>query len=126
MIRWLRANAAKYHLDPDHLGVWGSSAGDHLVAMLGATGNVKELDGKGGNLDQPSRVQCVIDWFGPSDLTRISGQARRSGGLPHRRHRPRKPRQGSQGQSAELHLQGRGPFLIMHGDQDNLVPLGPE
>ena len=48
-IRWLRANAAKYHLDADHIGVWGASAGGHLVAMLGTTGNVKELEGKGGN-----------------------------------------------------------------------------
>lgn len=42
-IRWLRANAAKYHLDSDHIGVWGASAGGHLVAMLGTTGNVKDF-----------------------------------------------------------------------------------
>ncbi len=81
-IRWLRANAAKYHLDADHIGVWGASAGGHLVAMLGTTGNVKELEGKGGNLDQSSRVQCVVDWFGPSDLARWAAatttQARRN------------------------------------------------
>ena len=77
-IRWLRANAAKYHLDPDHIGVWGASAGGHLVAMLGTTGGVKELEGTGGNLDQSSRVQCVVDWFGPTDLATMgtaSGQA---------------------------------------------------
>ena len=73
-IRWLRANAAKYGLDPDHIGVWGASAGGHLVAMLGTTGGVKEFEGTGGNLDQSSRVQCVVDWFGPSDLPTMAGR----------------------------------------------------
>ncbi len=61
-IRWLRAQAKKYHLAPDHVGVWGASAGGHLVALLGTSGNVKEFEGEGGNLDQSSRVQCVVDW----------------------------------------------------------------
>ena len=78
-IRWLRANAAKYHLDADHIGVWGASAGGHLVALLGTTGGVKELEGKGGNLDQSSRVQCVVDWFGPTDFV-DDGQAGRQAG----------------------------------------------
>lgn len=72
-IRWLRANATKYKLDPEHIGVWGASAGGHLVALLGTTGDVKELEGKGGNLDQSSRVQAVVDWFGPTDFTRMGG-----------------------------------------------------
>src|SRR5208337_3078994 len=73
-VRWLRANAAKYDLDPEHVGVWGASAGGHLVALLGTTGNVKELEGTGGNLDQSSRVQCVVNWFGPSDMARMGRQ----------------------------------------------------
>ena len=44
-IRWLKANAKKYGLDPDHIGTWGPSAGGHLVALLGTTGGVKELEG---------------------------------------------------------------------------------
>ena len=47
--------------------------------MLGTTGGVKELEGKGGNLDQSSRVQCVVDWFGPSDLATMSAQADKPG-----------------------------------------------
>ena len=46
-IRWLRANAAKYDLDPDHIGVWGASAGGHLVALLGTTAGVKDFEGRG-------------------------------------------------------------------------------
>ena len=71
---WLRANAAKYHLDREHIGAWGSSAGGHLVALLGTTAGVKELEGSGGNLDQSSRVQCVVDWFGPTDLATMGGR----------------------------------------------------
>src|SRR5207244_967611 len=48
-IRWLRANAKQYQLDPDHIGVWGASAGGHLVALLGTTDRMKELEGKGAN-----------------------------------------------------------------------------
>ena len=110
-IRWLRANAAKYHLDPDHIGVWGASAGGHLVALLGTTGGVKELEGKGGNLDQSSRVQCVVDWFGPTDLATMGGRPRqpRLAGIPSdRRPRPGEQGEGPQGQPADLRQQGLG------------------
>jgi acetyl esterase/lipase len=125
-IRWLRANAVKYHIDPKHIGVWGSSAGGHLVAMLGTTGNVKELEGKGGSLDQPSCVQCVIDWFGPSDLTKISRQVDKPDGPVARliggtvQESPGKARKAS---PLTYVSKDSAPFLIMHGDQDNLVPL---
>jgi acetyl esterase/lipase len=125
-IRWLRARAAKYHIDPDHVGVWGSSAGGHLVALLGTTGNVKELEGQGGNLEQSSRVQCVVDWFGPSDLATMGGghdnpgspEARLIGGpVQENKEKARK--------ASPLTYAGKdsAPFLIMHGDQDNTVPL---
>ena len=46
-VRWLRANAAKYNLDPDRIGVWGFPAGGHLAALLGTSGGVRELEGNG-------------------------------------------------------------------------------
>ena len=67
-IRWVRAHAGKYGFDPKRIGVWGSSAGGHLVAMLGTSLGVKELEGKGGWADEDSRVQAVVDFYGPSDL----------------------------------------------------------
>lgn len=67
-IRWLRANAKTYNLDADHIGVWGHEAGGHLASLLGTTGDVKELEGDEGNLDQSSRVQAVVDIAGISDL----------------------------------------------------------
>jgi len=68
-IRWIRANAATYGFNPERLGVWGSSAGGHLVAMLGTAGEVDSLEGTvGGNLQFSSRVQAVCDWYGPANL----------------------------------------------------------
>ena len=84
-IRWLRANAAQYHFDPKHVGVWGLSAGGHLAGLLGTTGGMKEFEGKGGNLDQSSRVQAVADWCGPMDFTAEYGpecRQRQGGRLP--------------------------------------------
>jgi len=125
-IRWLRANATKYQLDGDHIGVWGASAGGHLVAMLGTTGNVKELEGKGGNLDQFSRVQCVVDWFGPAALP--MGGSHDDPGSPESRliggpvlENKEKARKAS---PLTYVSKDSAPFLIMHGDQDNVVPPG--
>jgi acetyl esterase/lipase len=71
-IRFLRANAAKYNLDGDHIGAWGGSSGGHLAALLGTSGDVKELEGNvGGNVGVSSRVQCVADFSGPTDLMKL-------------------------------------------------------
>ena len=68
-VRFLRANAAKYNIDPDHIGAMGGSAGGHLVLMLGLTADVPDFEGTGPNRDQSSRVQCVVNYYGPSDFT---------------------------------------------------------
>ncbi len=67
-IRFLRAHAAKYHLDPNRVGAWGTSAGGHLVALLGTTDASAGFD-VGEYSDQSSRVQAVVDMFGPADLS---------------------------------------------------------
>ncbi len=70
-VRWLRANATKYNLDPNKFVAWGSSAGGHLVTLLGTSGGVAELEGNDNDLKESSRVQAVVDWFGPTDFLRI-------------------------------------------------------
>lgn len=70
-IRWLRANAAKYKVDPERIGVTGGSAGGHLSLMLGVTSASDGLDGEGGYADQSSRVQAVVNIFGPTDMPHI-------------------------------------------------------
>jgi len=69
-VRWLRANAARFAYDPSRVASYGGSAGGHLAAMLGTTGEVKALD-VGAHLDQSSRVQAVVDFFGPTDFLQM-------------------------------------------------------
>lgn len=68
-VRFLRANAAKYGIDPDHIGAMGGSAGGHLVLFLGLTAGVPEFEGSGPNLEFSSRVACVANYYGPTDFT---------------------------------------------------------
>ena len=68
-IRWLRANAQTYGYNPDCVIAVGASAGGHLVALLGTTGDSEELEGNvGGNSEQSSRVQAVVDYYGATDF----------------------------------------------------------
>lgn len=76
VVRWLRANAGKYGVDPARIGVMGDSAGGHLAQFLGVTADVEKFEGTdGGNLDQSSAVQCVVDVYGPSDFTKSYGKS---------------------------------------------------
>lgn len=71
-VRWLRANADRYNLDADHIGVFGVSAGGHLALLLATTGGSPKLEGDvGGNLNYSSRVQCACAWYPPTDLNHI-------------------------------------------------------
>jgi acetyl esterase/lipase len=74
-VRFLRANAEEYQLNPDKFGAWGASAGGSLVSLLGTTCGVAELEGAElGNAEQSSCVQAVIDWFGPIDFLKMDEQ----------------------------------------------------
>ena len=126
-LRWLRAHAQEYNLDSRRVGVWGSSAGGHLVAMLGTSMNVESLEGTvGGNLAYSSDVEAVCDWYGPSDLLTMGGwhdnpdspEAKLIGG-PVQENRGK-----AWGASPVAYVDGdEPPFLIMHGTKDNTVPF---
>ncbi|MCC6491830.1 MAG: alpha/beta hydrolase [Pirellulales bacterium] len=68
-VRWLRAHAEELKLDPDHMGVAGGSAGGHLAMMVGYSSDAPQLDGNGESSAVSSRVQAVVDLYGPTDLT---------------------------------------------------------
>lgn len=132
-VRWLRANAEKYHLDPKRFAAWGGSAGGHLVAVLGTSGGVPELEGTCNDLKTSSSVQAVVDWFGPTDFLQMS-KFRSS--IAH--DEAKSPESQLIGGPIQEHKEvaakanpiayvGRGetppPFLIMHGTKDELVPF---
>ena len=74
-VRYLRAHAALYNLDPTRIGVWGTSSSGQQSALLGTSGGVTDLEGDvGGNLEFSSRVQAAVDWFGPVDFLQESSQ----------------------------------------------------
>ena len=120
-IRWLRANAAKYSLDAEHIGAWGGSAGGQLVMLLGTTDGVKEFEGPGGNENQSSRVQAVVDWFGPSDFLTLGPKDTRTKllGGDAQQNKP----VAIKASPITYVSSNSAPFLIMHGDQDNVVAL---
>ena len=135
-VRWLRTNSEKYGLDPERIGAWGSSAGGHLVALLGTSGGIGELEGDvGGNLHYASRVQAVCDWFGPTDLLQMDAHARPGSWIVH--NTPDSPEsqligcpiQENREKAAKanpiayIRRSELPPFLIMHGDRDDTVPF---
>jgi len=131
-IRWLRAHADRYGLDPERIGAWGSSAGGHLAALLGTSGDVAELEGDvGGNLDQSSRVQAVCDFFGPADLLAVlepgawASHGRPTSSVALLLGGPVAERVDlARLASPVTHVSADDPpFLIVHGDQDAVVPL---
>ncbi len=130
-VRWLRANAETYRIDPNRFAAWGSSAGGHLVAMLGTAGDITEFE-VGENLEVSSRVQAVVDYFGPTDFIQMDAY-RLPDGLVH--DAPDSPESKLVGGPIQEHKdrvasanpityvsKDDPPILIIHGDQDKLVP----
>jgi acetyl esterase/lipase len=130
-VRWLRAHASDYRLDPDRFAAWGGSAGGHLAAMLGTTGDTKEFD-SGANLDQTSRVQAVVDYFGPTDFLQMDAHRLPNGQTHDPANSPESELIGGAIQENKEKTARANPityitpsdppFLICHGDQDPMVP----
>lgn len=134
-IRFLRANAVKYNFDPDHFGLGGDSSGGHLASFAGTSGDVKAMEGNLGNPGVTTKVQAVIDWFGPTDVVQLASQAK-PGGFIHYGAASSPEGMllgGSVQEKKDLAASANPityitadepPFLIMHGDNDMLVPWG--
>jgi len=134
-VRWLRANASTYHLDPDHIGAWGHSAGGHLAALLGTSGGVRELEGTGDNMSYSSRVQAVCVVSGPGDLLQLYRSATGpSGAEMNPKVKPAlealiggavEENKTKAMAASPIHYVSKDapPFLIIHGENDSMVPV---
>jgi acetyl esterase/lipase len=134
-VRWLRANAARFHIDSDRIGVFGTSAGGHLAAVLGTSGGEASLEGmKLGNPQFSSRVKAVVDFYGPSDLLKLDDQKLPC--IPLDGNAPYMPPSLLMGCAIQqckdftetanpIHYISSDdpPFLLMHGLLDCLVPF---
>ena len=74
-IRWLRAHATDYNLDPDKIAVLGCSSGAQLVTLIGTTNEESHFEGNEGNLDQSSEVQAIINIDGVVSFTHPEAEA---------------------------------------------------
>jgi len=131
-VRWLRANAKEYGLDTNRIGAWGASAGGHLVALLDTTGGMRDFD-VGENLDQSSRVQAVVDFFGPADLLKLGEQSGTNSVINHDApdapearliggRLKDNPDKANRASPVTYVSKDAAPMLIVHGDADPLVP----
>jgi acetyl esterase/lipase len=139
-VRWIRANAQRYHFDPDRIAAWGGSAGAYLATMLGVSTRVEELEDLTlGNPEQPSHVQAVVAWFSPTNFLKMDEQLAKSG------FRPIAGMEHSAADSPESMLLGEQitkipervkaanpetyvtpsapPFFLQHGTLDEVVPV---
>jgi acetyl esterase/lipase len=124
-VRWLRANARAYGVDPNRIAAAGGSAGGHLVAMLALTDSAAGLEGTGGNAGGSSRVNLAIVFNGVTDLTPLAGRAQTSnpvssflGAMP-----AEKPEVYRQASPVTYVSKQAPPFLFLHGTADMTVPI---
>ena len=135
-VRWLRAHAGEYGLDPDRFASVGESAGGHLTAMLAVTSGAEGMeDLSQGNPDRSSSVQACVDMFGPTDFLKMDEQLGSLGLGPMDHNDADSPESRYMGgKITELDPawmeksnplayvnEGMPPMLIQHGDKDHLV-----
>jgi acetyl esterase/lipase len=121
-IRFLRANAAGYRREAEKIGIWGGSAGGHLAAMVGLTNDDPAFEA-GEYLDQSSRVDAVVEMFGPSDLT--APMSWLQSWLLQRAFGTHDPDDPSLFRASPVNhiTPAAPPFLILHGEKDDAVPV---
>ena len=136
-VRYLRANAVRYHLDPERFLAFGQSAGGNLASLVGTTGNAAVFDNPAlGHPGVSSKVSAVIDWFGPSQFLQMDPQAREQGCPPDHgaADSPESAYLGAPIATVPDKVRAASPityidpedppFLLQKGTEDCLVPVG--
>jgi acetyl esterase/lipase len=124
-VRWLRAHAKEFNLDPAHIGAWGNSAGGHLALMLAMAGKDAGLEGDGPYQDQSSLVQAAVSDSGPVDMiandeSQIQGVVRMFlGGPPDKERAPLYKKASPSGYVRR----DTPPLLLLYGVSDLQIPI---
>jgi len=127
-IAWLRSHASEYNLDPERIGAWGISAGGHLAALVGLTGDLKTPEWATSSGTSSNCVAAVCDWCGPTDLISILPQSGMNSSVNEMVTRllgtPPAVNPALAGEASPVAYAKRNapPFLIMHGSRDTYVP----
>ena len=133
-IRYLRANADAYNIDPDRVAIWGTSSGGHIASLVGLTEGIERFETK-DNREESSSVKAVINFFGPTDFLRMddfpSAIAHNEASSPESSviggpiQDPKNKSKVDEYNPLSYILEDKEypPFLIMHGDSDHLVPF---
>ena len=133
-IRYLRANADAYNIDPDRIAIWGTSSGGHIASLVGLTEGIERFETK-DNGEESSSVKAVINFFGPTDFLRMddfpSAIAHNEASSPESSviggpiQDPKNKSKVDEYNPLSYISEDKEypPFLIMHGDSDHLVPF---
>ncbi|WP_461611209.1 alpha/beta hydrolase fold domain-containing protein [Cytobacillus kochii] len=128
-VRWLRANHVNYHIHPEKIGVWGHSAGGHLVALLATSIGNNELEGESGHPKYSAHINSAVTVSAPIDILTMGGwhdlenshEAKLIGEITVQTNaelaKKTNPIQYINDKSKNI------PFLIIHGEDDNIVPV---
>ena len=127
-VRWIRANAEKYGLDPNRIGVIGLSAGGQLAAMLGTAQQSPDMVGKvGSNTGVSSKVSCVVTLAAPTDFKALDPDGAVARARPNNQVIQLLGGTGADvaksASPTSYVSKGDSPFLIIHGTADNVVPV---
>ena len=133
-VRFLRAHAKEFCVDPDRIYAMGESAGGTMASLLGVTGDQKEFD-QGDHLDQSSAVQGVVDYYGVVDLSdasaerdRMSAAANQSNDVPYFAFEEflgvgYGKAEAEKASAIRYISEKTPPFMILHGTEDTVVPM---
>jgi acetyl esterase/lipase len=133
-IRFLRANCKKFYIDPDQVAIWGDSSGGHASLMTAFTGDMEEFKTE-DNHDVSDKVDVCVDFYGPTDVTKINSTPRNPIFTADKNHIPEDilfggvvtehPEISEPGNPLNYVSKNKDipPVLIMHGDMDGMVPF---
>jgi len=122
-VRWIRANAAQYGIDPQAIGAIGGSSGAHMALLVGLSAGVTEFEGNGGNNDTSSAIQAVVAMATPADLLALPDDNKPT--VAKFLHAtPEEDRAKWQFASPVNHVNPKAPpVLLLHGASDDSVPV---